>query len=112
MIDPEAQKTWDHRLNKIGKYSLKKPISFHSTYDNCEEWWSLSNDELALSGFGATYSATIESLEEDLEERVICLTENSDDALSQDFILLKEKLMEYIDFDMVLGRIKYDCKKT
>ena len=92
-------------LNKIGRYSLKNPISFHATYDNCEKWWSLSNDELALSGFGTTYSATIESLEEDLEGHIICLTEYSDDDLSKDSILLKKKLMEYIDFDLILGQI-------
>jgi len=105
-------------LNKIGRYPLKNPILFHSTYDNCEKWWSLSNDELALSGFGTTYSATIESLEEDLEGHVICLTEYSDDDLSKDSILLKKKLMEYIDFDQAIDQIdakygfKYACKKT
>jgi len=105
-------------LNKIGRYPLKNQISFHSTYDTCEKWWSLSNDELALSGFGTTYSATIESLEEDLEGHIICLTEYSDDELSKDSILLKKKLMEYIDFDLILEQIdgkygfKHACKKT
>lgn len=90
-------------LTSLGRYTIHKPIQFQLSYDIDNAVWCLKNDELALNGYGSTYQRTIECLEECVEGHVLFFTEFPDSKHTDDGLLIKSKLQEYIDFDQVLS---------
>ena len=96
-------------LENIGRYPLLCPIPFTTSYDKEDEHWFLCNDELALFGYGSTYSKAIEALEEELESHIISYTEYSDEEHATDSLIMKEKLRHYVNFEEIkkMLNVKY-----
>ncbi|HJK11219.1 MAG TPA: hypothetical protein O0X33_03960 [Methanocorpusculum sp.] len=100
------EKQVTEELTSLGQYTLQKPIQFQLSYDNENSLWCLENDDLALNGYGATYHRAIQCLAECLEGHVIFFTEYPDSEQTDEGLLIKNKLQEYIDFDQVLAHIR------
>jgi hypothetical protein len=97
----ELEEHTSEKLNNIGRYPLRTPIPFTASYDMEDGQWCLCNKELALFGYGITYSKTVEALEEELESHVISYTEHSDDEHAADSLIIKENLTYYVNFDEI-----------
>lgn len=93
------------KLDSIGDYKLKKPTEFATSYDKEDGIWCLVNEELALYGYGSDYRKTVKCLEECLEGHVLSFTKYPDEEHTDDSIVIKNKLTEYVDFKEVLDAI-------
>lgn len=103
VTDIEEQQS--ESLSQIGRYPLKKPVEFKTSYDLEDNLWGLVNDELALNGYGTDYDNTISSLEEELEGHVLSFTEYPDERHSDGSLKLKAELKKYVDFKAVLAEM-------
>lgn len=86
-------------IGKIGKFSLREPIPFRVSYDEKEDLLCLENDELAIYGYGSTYSEVLSDLEDSLESLIVGFLAFPDERLSEKSLEIKEKLSKYIDIE-------------
>jgi hypothetical protein len=93
-------------FTSLGRYKLIKPIQFQLSYDIDDSLWCLKNNELALSGYGSTYRRAIQCLEECMEGHALFFTRYPPSDHTEDSLLVKKKLEEYINFDQVLSYLK------
>jgi len=93
-------------MNNIGRYKLLKPVTFEVSYDMSDSLWCLKNYDLALDGYGSTYNEAIECLEEDIEGHVLFFTRYPDSRHTNDSLIVKKNLTEYIDFKQVLDYLR------
>jgi hypothetical protein len=93
-------------LSSIGRYTLLKPVTFEMSYDMDNSLWCLHNYDLALDGYGSTYKEAIECLEEDIEGHVLFFTRYPDSRHTNDSLIVKKNLKEFIDFKQVLDYLR------
>ena len=86
-------------IGKIGRFSLKEPVPFRVFYDEKEDLLCLENDELAIYGYGSTYSEVLSDLEDSLESLIVGFLAFPDEKLSGKSLEIKEKLSKYIDIE-------------
>ena len=91
-------------LHAIGRYPLRKPMSFEVLFDEENRLWCVENKETAVSGYGTTYGEIIEGLEDSIDGHLLIFARFTDDEHSADSQEVKKKLTEYLDFDSAYKR--------
>ncbi len=94
------------KFESVGKYPLLQPIIFNINYDVEDDLWCLTNEELALGGYGKNYSKIVKCLEEGIEGHIISFTKFPDSKHTSDSLILKNRLRQFIDFNMVMNTIQ------
>jgi hypothetical protein len=82
--------------NEFAGIKLLKPIKLHVEYDKDDEIWCIRNDELNIIGCGMTYDDALEDLKIVFESVCSEYTHCPDEQLTEDAILLKNKLLKYV----------------
>lgn len=106
-------------MSTIGAYQLKKPLEFDVYFDSEDAIWCVENKELSILGCGNNIFEIISSLEDEIECYIVgfllrgnsniensnstSISSSSNAPLSKNSLLLKEKLSEYVDFDVLLS---------
>ena len=82
--------------NEFAGIKLLKPIKLHVEYDKDDEIWCIRNDELNIIGCGMSYDEALEDLKIVFESVCSEYTHCPDEQLTEDAILLKNKLLKYV----------------
>ncbi|MDD3098839.1 MAG: hypothetical protein PHW36_00625 [Bacilli bacterium] len=106
LIQQNRQNPSQITFETIGKYPLLQPILFDIIYDPENDLFCLTNEELALYGYGKNYVDVIESLEGEIEGHALFFTRYPPSDHTKDSLLIKKKLEEYINFEQILSYLK------
>ena len=82
-------------MDRIGKYKLKKPITFEVFYD--EGVWTIENKKYNIVGCGYTIEEALKEVEEDFEVLVEEIVNEDDANLHELALMVKKELKGIIE---------------
>jgi len=86
-------------LDSLDEFTFMQPLAIRVSYDDKDNHWCLTNEELSLAGYGTTYERALSSLKECLESLVVGYLAFNDTALSEKSRKIKRNLQIYLDLN-------------
>lgn len=80
------------------KHRFLKPMFLKLMYNKEDNVWCVINEELALYGSGSNYVSALLDLDIEIEGHIISFTTYPDEKHTQESLVIKNKLLEYINF--------------